>query len=107
MEIVIFLIIILLLLLSFLISFKRKVKTFASEIYELNYDSVTFESLLDEIKTIKKQHIINSENRLYRFFNHPIIKSLRLPLLILLYITLAVLILFLGMFVGTLIMIVY
>lgn len=107
MEIVIFLIIILLLLLSFLISFKRKVKNLASEIYEMNYDSVTFDDLIDEIQTIKKQKFINSENKLYRFFNHPLIKGLRIPFIICLYLLLGVLVIFVGMFVGTLIMIVY
>jgi len=73
MEIVIAFILILLILLLILIFFKRNIKTFAGEIYELNYDSVTFVDLLDEIDQIKKQKIIEDNSIIEKVLNNRIV----------------------------------
>jgi hypothetical protein len=73
MEIVIAFILVLLILLSILIFYKRKIKNFAGEIYELNYDSVTFDDLLVEIEQIKKQKIIDYDSIIEKILNNRIV----------------------------------
>ena len=76
MEIVIAFILILLILLLILITFKRKIKNLAGEIYELNYDSVTFDDLLIEIDQIKKQKIIEHDSIIEKILNNRIVRFL-------------------------------
>jgi hypothetical protein len=105
MEVYILIILILSILLTILINLKRKVKTFASEIYELNYDSVTFDDLLNEIDKIKNQKIIKEYHPIEKFLNHPIIQFLKLPCIILLYVVTGVLAILIAMFMATMLLI--
>jgi 2-phosphoglycerate kinase len=105
MEVYIAIILILSILLTILITFKRKVKTLASEIYELNYDSVTFVDLLDEIEKIKNQKINREYHPIEKFLNHPVVQFLKLPLVILLYVTTGVLTILIAMFMATMLLI--
>ena len=105
MEVYIAIILILSILLTILITFKRKVKTLASEIYELNYDSVTFVDLLDEIEKIKKQKINKEYHPIEKFLNHPVVQFLKLPCVILLYVATGVLTILIAMFMATMLLI--
>jgi GTP-binding protein EngB required for normal cell division len=105
MEVYISIILILSILLTILITFKRKIKNLASEIYELNYDSVTFDDLLNEIDKIKKQKVNQEYNPIEKFLNHPLVEFLKFPCLILLYLITIGLAILIAMFMATMLLI--